>query len=71
MIFGKLSAEMIEAETCSAHIHMLVLILPKISVSSFMGYIKGKSSLMIFGQFLNLKYKYENRRFWCDGYDVD
>ena len=50
---------------------MLVSIPPKISVSSFMGYLKGKSSLMIFDKFANLKYKYGNRKFWCEGYYVD
>lgn len=61
----------IEAEACPDHIHMLVEIAPKISVSSFMGYLKGKSSLMIFDQHANLKYKYGNREFWCRGYYVD
>ena len=63
--------EIIEAEACRDHIHMLVAIPPKISVSSFMGYLKGKSSLMIFDKFANLKYKYGNRKFWCEGYYVD
>jgi len=63
--------EIIEAEACRDHIHMLVEIPPKISVSSFMGYLKGKSSLMIFDKFANLKYKYGNRKFWCEGYYVD
>ena len=63
--------EIIEAEACPDHIHMLVSIPPKISVSEFMGYLKGKSSLMIFDQFANLKYKYGNRKFWCRGYYVD
>ena len=63
--------EIIEAEACRDHIHMLVSIPPKISVSSFMGYLKGKSSLMIFDKFANLKYKYGNRNFWCEGYYVD
>ena len=61
----------LEAEACPDHIHMLVEIPPKISVSSFMGYLKGKSSLMIFDQHANLKYKYGNREFWCRGYYVD
>jgi len=60
--------KIIEAEMCPDHVHMLVSIPPKISVSSFMGYLKGKSTLMIFDQFANLKYKYGNRRFWADGY---
>ncbi len=63
--------EIIEAEACSDHIHMLVSIPPKISVSSFMGYLKGKSSLMIFDRHANLKYKYGNRKFWAEGYYVD
>ena len=63
--------EIIEAETCPDHIHMLVSIPPKYSVSQFMGYLKGKSSLMIFDRHANLKYKYGNRQFWCKGYYVD
>ena len=63
--------EIIEAEACTDHIHMLVQIPPKFSVSSFMGYLKGKSSLMIFDRHANLKYKYGNREFWCRGYYVD
>ena len=63
--------EIIEAQACPAHIHMLVSIPPKLSVSEFMGYLKGKSSLMIFDQFANLKYRYGNRQFWCRGYYVD
>ena len=62
--------EIIEAEACKDHIHMLVAILPKYSVSQFMGYLKGKSSLMIFEKYANLKYKYGNRHFWCRGYYV-
>ena len=63
--------EIIEAEACSDHIHMLVCIPPHISVSQFMGYLKGKSSLMIFDRHANLKYKYGTRTFWCRGYYVD
>lgn len=63
--------EIIEATTCPDHIHMLVSIPPKLSVSAFMGYLKGKSSLMIFDRHANLKYKYGNRQFWCRGYYVD
>ena len=63
--------EIIEAEACPDHIHMLVSIPPKISVSSFMGYLKGKSSLMIFDRHANMKYRYGNREFWCRGYYVD
>lgn len=61
----------IEAECCVDHIHMLVEIPPKYSVSQIMGYLKGKSSLMIFDRHANLKYKYGNRHFWCRGYCVD
>ena len=61
----------VEAETCPDHIHMLVEIPPKFSVSSFMGYLKGKSSTMLYEQFGELKYKYRNREFWCRGYYVD
>ena len=63
--------EIIEAETCPDHIHMLVCIPPYLSVSQFMGYLKGKSSLMIFDRHANLKYKYGSRHFWCRGYYVD
>jgi putative transposase len=71
MLCEKKEVKIIEAELCKDHIHMLVQIPPKISVSAFMGYIKGKSSLMIFDKFANLKYKYGNRHFWCRGYYVD
>ena len=63
--------EIIEAELCPDHIHMLVSIPPKYSVASVMGYLKGKSSLMIFDKHANYKYKYGNRNFWCRGYYVD
>ena len=63
--------EIIEAEACPDHIHMLVSIPPYISVSQFMGYIKSKSALMIFDRHANLKYKYGNRHFWATGYFVD
>ena len=63
--------EIIEAECCPNHIHMLVAIPPHLSVASFMGYLKSKSSLMIFDRHANLKYKYGNRHFWCRGYYVD
>ena len=63
--------EIIEASACSDHIHMLVSIPPKYSVSQIVGYLKGKSSLMIFDRHANLKYKYGNRHFWCRGYFVD
>ena len=86
VIYGKLKAdignilrglcerkgiEIIEAECCKDHIHMLVKIPPKYSVSEIMGYLKGKSSLIIFDRHANLKYKYGNRHFWCRGYYVD
>ncbi|MEQ8197805.1 MAG: IS200/IS605 family transposase [Clostridiaceae bacterium] len=63
--------EIIEANACLDHIHMLISIPPKLSVAQFMGYLKGKSSLMIFDRHANLKYKYGNRQFWCKGYYVD
>lgn len=63
--------EIIEAEACPNHIHMLIAIPPKYSVAQIMGYLKGKSSLMIFDKHANLKYKYGNRHFWCRGYYVD
>lgn len=63
--------KIVEAELCPDHIHMLVEIPPKIAVSSFVGYLKGKSTTMIFEQFPELKYKYRNREFWCKGYYVD
>ena len=61
----------VEAEICKDHIHMLLEIPPKMSVSSFVGYLKGKSSLMIYERWGNLKFKYRNREFWCKGYYVD
>ena len=61
----------LEAEACPDHIHMFVEIPPKYSVAEIMGYLKGKSSLMIFDRHANLKYKYGNRHFWCRGYYVD
>ena len=62
--------EILEAEACPDHIHMLISIPPKFSISQIMGYLKGKSSLMIFDKFANMKYKYGNRHFWCKGYYV-
>ena len=74
-ILRKLCAQkdviIIEAEACVDHIHMLVSIPPHISIAQFMGYLKGKSSLMIFDRHANLKYKYGSRSFWCRGYYVD
>ena len=79
VIYGKIlrdlcnrkGIEIIEAECCPDHIHMLITIPPKYSVSEIMGYLKGKSSLMIFDRYANLKYRYGNRHFWCRGYYVD
>ena len=86
VIYGKLKAgigqilrklceqkeiEIIEANACPDHIHMLISIPPKISVAYAIGYLKGKSSLMIFDRHANLKYKYGSRHFWCRGYYVD
>ena len=65
------SMEIIEAQACPDHIHMLISNPPKYSVSQIMGYLKGKSSLMIFDRHANLKYKYGNRHFWARGYFVD
>ena len=62
--------EIIEGHLMSDHVHMLVSIPPKTSVSSFMGYLKGKSALMIFDKHANLKYKFGNRHFWAEGYYV-
>ena len=63
--------EIIEAEACIDHVHMLVSMPPHLSVSQFMGFLKGKSTLMIFNRHANLKYKYGSRHFWCRGYYVD
>ena len=67
MLCERKGIEIIEAECCPDHIHMLVKIRPKYSVSDIVGYLKGKSSLMIFDRHANLKYKYGNRHFWCRG----
>ena len=71
MLCKRKEIEIIEAECCRDHVHMLNKIPPKYSVSQIMGYLKGKSSLMIFDRHANLKYKYGNRHFWCRGYYVD
>ena len=71
MLCKRKVVEIIDAELFPDHVHMLVRIPPNISVSSFMGYLKGKSTLMIFERHANLKYKYGNRHFWCRGYYVD
>ena len=63
--------EIIEAEACPDHIHMLVSLPPYLSVSQFVGFLKGKRTLMIFDRHANLKYKYGNRHFWCRGYYAD
>ena len=61
----------VEAEVCPDHVHMLVEIPPKLSVSGFMGYLKGKSSILIYQKYANMKFKYRNREFWCRGNYVD
>ncbi len=71
MLCERKGVEILEAECCRDHVHMLVRIPPKERVSDFVGYLKGKSSLMIFDRHANLKYKYGNRHFWCRGYYVD
>ena len=71
MLCKRKEVHIVEAEICSDHVHMLVEIPPKMSVSDFVGYLKGKSTLMIFERHANLKYKYGNRHFWCRGYYVD
>ena len=63
--------ELTEGELCPDHVHLLVAIPPKLSVSSFVGYLKGKSSLMIYEKYGNMKFRYRNRQFWCRGYYVD
>ena len=65
------NVEIIEGEVCPDHIHLLLSIPPKLSISGFMGYLKGKSSLMIFQRWGNMKFAYRNREFWCRGYYVD
>ena len=70
-LYQQKGIEIIEAKACPDHIHMLISIPPKYSVSQIMGYLKGKSSLMIFDRHANLKYKYGNRHFWARGYYVD
>ena len=71
MLCERKGVNIIEAELCPDHVHMLVEIPPKYSVADIVGYIKGKSSLMIFDRHANLKYKYGNRHFWCRGHYVD
>ena len=63
--------KIIEAEVCPDHIHMLLEIPPKLSIASFVGFLKGKSSLLIYQKYANMKFKYRNREFWCRGYYVD
>ena len=65
------NVEIIEGQVCPDHIHLLLSIPPKLSISGFMGYLKGKSSLMIFQRWGNMKFAYRNREFWCRGYYVD
>ena len=69
--FRRKEVEIINAEACQDHVHMYVSIPPKMSISSFVGYLKGKSTLIIFERHANLKYKYGNRTFWCRGFYVD
>ena len=71
MLCARKGIEIIEAECCPDHIHMLVKIPPKYSIAEIVGYLKGKSSLMLYEKFPELKYKYRNREFWCRGYYVD
>lgn len=71
MLIERKGSKLIEAEACPDHIHMLVEIPPKYSVSQFMGYLKSKSTLMIFERHANMKYKFGNRKFWARGYFVD
>ena len=71
MLCKRKGVKIVEAEICPDHVHMLVEIPPSMSVSYFVGYLKGKSTLMIFERHANLKYKYRNRHFWCRGYYVD
>lgn len=71
MLCKRKGIEIIEAECIPDHVHMFVRIPPKYSVSQIVGYLKGKSSLMIFERHANLKYKHGNRHFWCRGYYVD
>lgn len=70
-ICGWKGVEIIEGEVCPDHVHLLLSIQPKMSVSYFVGYLKGKSSLMMFQRFGNMKFAYRNREFWCKGYYVD
>ena len=70
-ICGWKGVEVIEGEVCPDHVHLLLSIPPKMSVSYFVGYLKGKSSLMMFQRFGNMKFAYRNREFWCKGYYVD
>ena len=71
MLCDRKGIEIMEAELCRDHVHMLLRIPPKSSISSIMGYLKGKSTLLIFERHADLKYKYGNRHFWCRGYYVD
>lgn len=71
MLIERKGSKLIEAEACPDYIHMLVEIPPKYSVSQFMGYLKSKSTLMIFERHANMKYKFGNRKFWARGYFVD
>ena len=71
MLIERKGCELLEAEACPDYIHMLIEIPPKYSVAQFMGYLKSKSTLMIFDRHANMKYKFGNRKFWARGYFVD
>ena len=71
VLCARKGVDIVEGEICPDHVHLMLSIPPKISISSFMGYLKGKSSLMIFQKFGNMKFAYRNREFWCKGYYVD
>ena len=71
MLCDRKGIEIIEAEACPDHIHMLIKIPPKMSVSAAVGYLKGKSTLLIFDRHADMKYKYGQRQFWCRGYFID
>ena len=71
MLCDRKGIEIIEAEVCPDHVHMLISVPPKMSIAGVMGYIKGKSTLLIFERHADMKYKYGQRQFWCRGYYVD
>ena len=71
LLLGEVRNERSEDQVCPDHVHILVEIPPKLSISSFMGFLKGKTSIMIYQKYGNMKFKYRNRNFWCRGYYVD